>query len=259
MNNKTSSKYYNSNTNNTTAKGMGIEPQAAFPGANFDSTGSCLHHPEVKLTQKTTSTIDGGKVVYKELRRRCPKCQHNSSASSININNDNSSSTSLEIKRVMSIQSTQSHGSTAQRSQSSKRDKPRRRRSSGSSNMYPSSPNPSVGTKSSVGTTSVGTKSSVGTSSHSRARSKSPSSRDGARSRSRRPRSRSRAKSPHQHDDNTSSSRISSKSRKDHDTPFDAKGRCHHHPHMQLAKKKLTGGWKVCYNIGVVCLKYMYA
>mmetsp|Transcript_26312 Transcript_26312/g.53356 ORF Transcript_26312/g.53356 Transcript_26312/m.53356 type:complete len:619 (-) Transcript_26312:283-2139(-) len=28
-------------------------------------------------------------------------------------------------------------------------------------------------------------------------------------------------------------------------TPFDNKGRCHYHSHMQLAKKKLTGGWKV--------------
>jgi hypothetical protein len=35
------------------------------------------------------------------------------------------------------------------------------------------------------------------------------------------------------------------KPRKVYDTPFDAKGRCHHHPNLQLAKKKLTGGWKV--------------
>ena len=30
-----------------------------------------------------------------------------------------------------------------------------------------------------------------------------------------------------------------------YDTPFDPKGRCHYHSGVQLAKKKLTGGWKV--------------
>lgn len=33
-----------------------------------------------------------------------------------------------------------------------------------------------------------------------------------------------------------------------YDTPFDSKGRCHYHPDLQLARKKLTGGWKVIYN-----------
>lgn len=29
------------------------------------------------------------------------------------------------------------------------------------------------------------------------------------------------------------------------DTPFDDKGRCHHHPNVQMASKKVRGGWKV--------------
>mmetsp|Transcript_21467 Transcript_21467/g.33704 ORF Transcript_21467/g.33704 Transcript_21467/m.33704 type:complete len:464 (+) Transcript_21467:205-1596(+) len=33
--------------------------------------------------------------------------------------------------------------------------------------------------------------------------------------------------------------------KREYDTPFDSKGRCHHHPDLQLARKKLTGGWKV--------------
>jgi len=35
------------------------------------------------------------------------------------------------------------------------------------------------------------------------------------------------------------------KPRREYDTPFDGKGRCHYHVHVQLASKKMTGGWKV--------------
>lgn len=35
------------------------------------------------------------------------------------------------------------------------------------------------------------------------------------------------------------------KAKEEFSTPFDAKGLCHYHPNMQLAKKKLTGGWKL--------------
>ena len=38
-----------------------------------------------------------------------------------------------------------------------------------------------------------------------------------------------------------------SKEKKQYDTPFDAKERCHNHANIQLVKKKLTVGWKVCY------------
>lgn len=33
--------------------------------------------------------------------------------------------------------------------------------------------------------------------------------------------------------------------KQEYDCPFDVKGRCHYHPDTQLARKKLTGGWKV--------------
>jgi len=35
------------------------------------------------------------------------------------------------------------------------------------------------------------------------------------------------------------------KPRREYDTPFDSKGRCHYHVNVQLASKKMTGGWKV--------------
>lgn len=35
------------------------------------------------------------------------------------------------------------------------------------------------------------------------------------------------------------------KVRREYDTPFDEKGRCHYHKNVQLASKKMTGGWRV--------------
>jgi hypothetical protein len=36
-----------------------------------------------------------------------------------------------------------------------------------------------------------------------------------------------------------------SRPRKEYEAPFDSKGRCHYHVQIQLAKKKLMGGWNV--------------
>lgn len=38
-------------------------------------------------------------------------------------------------------------------------------------------------------------------------------------------------------------------------TPFDAKGRCHYHKNVQLAGKKITGGWKVIFPICPKCME----
>mmetsp|Transcript_30436 Transcript_30436/g.64435 ORF Transcript_30436/g.64435 Transcript_30436/m.64435 type:complete len:537 (+) Transcript_30436:251-1861(+) len=194
---------------------MGIATPA-FAGANFDSCGSCLHHPEIKLTQKTT--VDGGKVVYKELRRRCPKCT--------------SSRTSPDIKRHESTQSSNSHGNNAYR----RERRPPSNNNSNAGAKSPSSPNPSL----------------ARSSSRSRARSKSPS-RDRAPARSKSP-SRDRARSR---------SRVVSrvparKAKKEFSTPFDAKGLCHYHPNVQLAKKKLTGGWKLLHGNCPKCAEDKY-
>eukprot|EP00578_Thalassiosira_sp_NH16_P011777 CAMPEP_0181126750 /NCGR_PEP_ID=MMETSP1071-20121207/27809_1 /TAXON_ID=35127 /ORGANISM="Thalassiosira sp., Strain NH16" /LENGTH=458 /DNA_ID=CAMNT_0023212399 /DNA_START=115 /DNA_END=1491 /DNA_ORIENTATION=+ len=62
----------------------------------------------------------------------------------------------------------------------------------------------------------------------------------------------------------TSSSRAASKSRerkssgkqrREYDTPFDSKGRCHHHKNVQLAAKKMTGGWKMLHATCPKCME----
>mmetsp|Transcript_13855 Transcript_13855/g.30177 ORF Transcript_13855/g.30177 Transcript_13855/m.30177 type:complete len:501 (-) Transcript_13855:129-1631(-) len=47
----------------------------------------------------------------------------------------------------------------------------------------------------------------------------------------------------------------STKSRREYDTPFDGKGRCHHHKNVQLAAKKMTGGWKMLHDICPKCME----
>lgn len=66
----------------------------------------------------------------------------------------------------------------------------------------------------------------------------------------RRPRSTSRTRGD--------SRRAISRTRKIYDTPYDTKGRCHYHPQVQLAKKKLTGGWKVVFEKCPKCMEELY-
>ena len=40
-----------------------------------------------------------------------------------------------------------------------------------------------------------------------------------------------------------------------YDTPFDEKGRCHYHKNVQLASKKISGGWKVLHSICPKCME----
>ena len=53
-------------------------------------------------------------------------------------------------------------------------------------------------------------------------------------------------------------SKSESKPRKEYDTPFDEKGRCHYHKNTQLATKKLAGGWKVVHSICPKCMEDRY-
>jgi len=43
--------------------------------------------------------------------------------------------------------------------------------------------------------------------------------------------------------------------RREYTTPFDEKGRCHHHKNVQLASKKFNGGWKVLCNACPRCME----
>lgn len=42
------------------------------------------------------------------------------------------------------------------------------------------------------------------------------------------------------------------------DTPFDDHGRCHHHPNVQMATKKFSGGWKILTNACPRCIEANY-
>lgn len=42
------------------------------------------------------------------------------------------------------------------------------------------------------------------------------------------------------------------------DTPFDDKGRCHHHPTVQMATKKRGGGWKILVQACPRCIEARY-
>ena len=43
--------------------------------------------------------------------------------------------------------------------------------------------------------------------------------------------------------------------RREYDTPFDDRGRCHYHKSVQLAAKKMTGGWKVVHSACPRCME----
>mmetsp|Transcript_16023 Transcript_16023/g.34659 ORF Transcript_16023/g.34659 Transcript_16023/m.34659 type:complete len:380 (-) Transcript_16023:112-1251(-) len=45
------------------------------------------------------------------------------------------------------------------------------------------------------------------------------------------------------------------KARREYNTPFDDKGRCHYHTNVQLASKKFNGGWKVLCNACPKCME----
>ncbi|KAL3810554.1 hypothetical protein ACHAXA_009787 [Cyclostephanos tholiformis] len=45
---------------------------------------------------------------------------------------------------------------------------------------------------------------------------------------------------------------------KEFSTPFDENGRCHHHPNVQMAAKKLGGGWKILHEGCPRCIEAKY-
>jgi hypothetical protein len=45
---------------------------------------------------------------------------------------------------------------------------------------------------------------------------------------------------------------------KEFSTPFDESGRCHHHPNVQMAAKKLGGGWKILHEGCPRCIEAKY-
>lgn len=45
---------------------------------------------------------------------------------------------------------------------------------------------------------------------------------------------------------------------KEFDTPFDDRGRCHHHPNVQMATKRARGGWKILIKACPKCIEARY-
>ena len=66
--------------------------------------------------------------------------------------------------------------------------------------------------------------------------------------------SKSRERSSGTNNHNPSSS-SSSKPQRHYETPFDSKGRCHYHKNVQLAAKKMTGGWKMLHSACPKCME----
>lgn len=82
-----------------------------------------------------------------------------------------------------------------------------------------------------------------------------PSSRSRSKSRERGSEQRGRDDKNQLSRNSSTRSRSKSKSRREYSTPFDSKGRCHHHKSVQLAAKKLTGGWKVLHSSCPRCME----
>ncbi|KAL3810908.1 hypothetical protein ACHAXA_008758 [Cyclostephanos tholiformis] len=230
----------------------------AFEGANFDDTGGCLRHPDVRLMLKVTAG-GGGAVVYKELMRRCPKC-----------------AAPGPTTQVAPPQSPRSPSTSSPYTKTSTQT------TTGAATGIRHSPGAGGGVNDGHRTGRGGPNATASLSGQSRARSKSPAIRgvgspvgrdkndddddddnDDARSKSSNGSRWRRLNAGGGRDASMSMSPARSRSatrrpRRVYDTPFDVKGRCHHHPNMQLAKKKLTGGWKVLLAHCPKCLEDEY-
>ncbi len=142
--------------------GARVENKPAFQGASFDKKCFCIVHPTCQLVDPMKD--ENGKVCYEELKRCCPNC--------VSEKNKLKKGTSLGGGKV---REGRTHGTPA----------------------------------------------------------KEPSSRQRSVSRGRGGR----------------------KPRKEYDTPFDDKGRCHYHRNVQLASKKMGGGWKVLHKACPKCIE----
>jgi len=58
-------------------------------------------------------------------------------------------------------------------------------------------------------------------------------------------RSKSRERRSYNRTDTSNTGSKPLRKKYEYDTPFDTKGRCHYHKNVQLASRKMTGGWKV--------------
>eukprot|EP00804_Cyclotella_cryptica_P016967 CCRYP_001916-RA/>CCRYP_001916-RA protein AED:0.02 eAED:0.02 QI:592/1/1/1/1/1/2/340/646 len=227
--------------------------QPAFRGALFDASGACVNHPEVKLSQKVNLN---GRSVYRELRRVCPKCVAGDCSPLPASPNKSLDTMNCASSLNRSAHSNFSNGTGGGGSTSTKS-----RRSEGSG---------SRGDRDGRGGPVKPASGGSVRSAHERRPSGTSESRPRSRSRSR---PSSHSQQPHrrsEEEDSKSTTRSKSsqrqrapsvgrnRTRKEYDTPFDSKGRCHYHVHVQLARKKLMGGWNVLLDNCPKCIEENY-
>ena len=90
--------------------------------------------------------------------------------------------------------------------------------------------------------------------SKSRERGSSERGRDKSLSRSQSGRSASKSRERSSNNNNSNNSKPQ-RHKHEYDTPFDSKGRCHYHKNVQLAAKKMTGGWKMLHSSCPKCME----
>lgn len=203
--------------------------QPAFRGAPFSSTGACTAHPDIQLSNKLKVN---GRTVYQEVRKVCPKCHPEDSSCGASTSGSVVKSES-RMNSIASNKSARSNfssntGGTSRKSERSSRD-------NGGGSVIKASNRRSSNV--SEGSHNHRSSSRSRPRSSSRTRGRDEDERSRARSKSR---DRRRAPSVGR---NGGRSVVNKK--KEYDSPFDSKGRCHYHSQVQLAKKKLMGGWNV--------------
>ena len=154
----------------------------------------------------TPKKDENNQLIYEELKPSCPSCLKGSHI--------NKKSTSLGGGKV---RTGRVHGYDPSRSRGKSREQQR--------------------------STSTSGEQRTGGRSQSRGRDKSLS-RSQSRSQSI-GRSKSRERKKYNRTDSSNTGSAKPRKKYEYDTPFDTKGRCHYHKNVQLASRKMTGGWKV--------------
>ena len=178
----------------------------AFPKAKFNKSGYCIKHHDIQLATPTKD--ENNQLIYKEIKPSYPSCLKGSHI--------NKKSTSLGGGKV---RTGRVHGyDPSRRSRSKSREQQRSTSTSGEQH--------------------------TGGRSQSRGRDKSLTRSQSSRSQSI-GRSKSRDRKFKRTDTSNTGSAKPLRKKYEYDTPFDSKGRCHYHKNVQLASRKMTGGWKV--------------
>mmetsp|Transcript_29109 Transcript_29109/g.53310 ORF Transcript_29109/g.53310 Transcript_29109/m.53310 type:complete len:693 (-) Transcript_29109:362-2440(-) len=241
MSSSNSNKKERKGTSSTTNNAAPSSSKPAFRGAAFDADGYCVRHESVRLAEHAKRD---GKLVWRELKMNCPKCatEHHKSRRVTSLGGAG------KIKRGRTV-----HGMTNPLRSPSKNGRNMNKRfdtpfdDRGRCHHHP---NVQMATRKARGGWKIVCQAcpkcieinwdeiSVDSRASSRASSR-----------------RSRSKNDSGNDDNDDTRSVSSKSSKRSVTSrtkpvkssggkFDKNGCCTKHPTVQIAKKKLLGGWK---------------